>query len=210
MLLQVVVILLNMLSLTVGDCSSHLIDYQQQEPSKGMHVICAYASEKTPGVMVVKGLEHAYTEFFMSHHGDSGDILPLLNGLYDILGNNLSPSLSQCITDFKFPPCFTSLHHSLLHNLPCMYVCMYVCIHVCVHKYACRYLQQPPCKEVGHIHRPRHSYIQPRLAALSPDGHHTHQWTMDLARSTGWSPANNFRGDQPNHSLSSSIGAPCT
>ena len=109
MLLQVVVILLNMLSLTVGDCSSHLIDYQQQEPSKGMHVICAYASEKTPGVMVVKGLEHAYTEFFMSHHGDSGDILPLLNGLYDILGNNLS--LLRSLNESRI----SSFHLALLH-----------------------------------------------------------------------------------------------
>ena len=75
MLLQVVVILLNMLSLTVGDCSSHLIDYQQQEPSKGMHVICAYASEKTPGVMVVKGLEHAVLRGLMCWMASAGHLL---------------------------------------------------------------------------------------------------------------------------------------
>ena len=133
MLLQGVVILLNMLSLTVGDCSSHL-DYQQQEPSKGMHVICAYASEKTPGVMVVKGLEHAYTEFFMSHHGDSGDIIPLLNGLYDVLGNylyllrslNVSRISSFRLTLLHFITTVITIFHA------CMYVCMSICLSVCL------------------------------------------------------------------------------
>ena len=78
------------LSLVKGDCSTRLYDYKQDEPSIGMHVLCAYPSDKTPGIMVIKGLEHAYREFYMSHHGDSGHVQSLLKELYDILGSCLN------------------------------------------------------------------------------------------------------------------------
>ena len=75
--------------LVKGDCSTHL-RYKQDEPSVGMHVLCAYPSDKTPGIIVVKGLEHGYREFYMSHHGDAGDVQPLLKELFDMLGKEVS------------------------------------------------------------------------------------------------------------------------
>ena len=87
LLLLVLLTCYSWLLLVKGDCDTQLHRYKQDEPSMGMHVLCAYPSDKTPGIVVVKGLENAYREFYMSHHGDSGDILPVLKELYDILGN---------------------------------------------------------------------------------------------------------------------------
>ena len=66
----------------VNECLSHL-RYKQEEPSPGMHIICAYP---THAGIVVRGIANAMQEFSMNSGKDTGSISSLMEDLYEVLG----------------------------------------------------------------------------------------------------------------------------